>query len=165
MKKLSSLYIFEFVIISSLAWFSLDRFIIWWWNIYERLGVNRYKCQIVTKTPLRKVWRYQRANHKPYKSKKTEKDKQDNDLQNTTPKTNLWATQTPQKSGVNPDVSEMHAVPSPLVSLVVVRLHVMVIICIAGLDGRVSIILACFRILSCSSKYCVYCNIIPVYHE
>ena len=30
---------------------------------------------------------------------------------------------------------------------------------------RISISLACFRILSCSSKFCVYRNIIPVYHE
>lgn len=139
MKKLSSLYIFELVIIFilSLAWLSLDHFIIIWWNIYERLGVNRYKCQRVMKTPLRQVWRYQRANHKPYKSKKTEKDNKDNDLQNNILKTNLWATQITHKSVVNPDVSEMHAVPSPLVTPVVFLLHVMGIICIAGLDGRV----------------------------
>ena len=30
---------------------------------------------------------------------------------------------------------------------------------------RISISLACFRILSCWNKCCVYCNIIPVYHE
>ena len=32
-------------------------------------------------------------------------------------------------------------------------------------NSVISISLACFRILSCSNKFCVYCSIIPVYHE
>jgi hypothetical protein len=70
---------------------------------------------------VRKVWRYQTDIHRMIDNTVVKIKRTNNDLQNTTQKTNVWATRTPLNLGLISGAPDRLAVHAPLLTYVMVN--------------------------------------------